>query len=464
MGTPPFRVKAVFDYASPHDDDLSFPNGQIVTVTDEEDADWYYGEYVDSVGTKKEGLFPRNFVERYEPETPPRPSRSTRPKKDVEQAPAESNPPPVQEPEPSSMSRNQATAGPLPPSISDEPKNARLPTPPEMPPSQAQEVPEVAKASFSAKPQAKAPAPTAPKPAAPSVSDKPVGGSFRDRIAAFNKPAAPVAPAKPSGLGQSSGSGFIKKPFVAPPPSKNAYVPPPREPPPQKIYRREEDPAMITSSSNDHEDANPSVSAPLTTSEDAEPEDLPKPTSLKERIALLQKQQMEQAVRHLDVAQKKEKPKRPQKKRTESYQSGGDVDATTEGHVLEKVDSASTTRGLTSEATDEPQHVARSSTRRRKSKETTTSPVATSREVFSDGNDADQSGAGETEDGGDVSTGRDDTDEKPQVRAPLPVRPLPSQRIPQESSDNHNTLNVDDDEAEEKDGEKEDEDEEDEWD
>ena len=38
-------------------------------------------------------------------------------------------------------------------------------------------------------------------------------------------------------------------------------------------------------------------------------EEQPKPTSLKERIALLQKQQMEQASRHADAAQKKEKVK-----------------------------------------------------------------------------------------------------------------------------------------------------------
>ena len=71
----PYQVKALYEYASPHDDDLSFPNGQILTVTEEEDADWYYGEYLDHTGAKQEGLFPRNFVKIHEPETPPRPSR-----------------------------------------------------------------------------------------------------------------------------------------------------------------------------------------------------------------------------------------------------------------------------------------------------------------------------------------------------------------------------------------------------
>ncbi|KAI1779359.1 hypothetical protein F4818DRAFT_438136 [Hypoxylon cercidicola] len=72
----PFKVKAIYDYGSDHADDLSFGIGQIITVTNEEDANWYGGEYVDDVGAKREGIFPQNFVERYKPPTPPRPIRS----------------------------------------------------------------------------------------------------------------------------------------------------------------------------------------------------------------------------------------------------------------------------------------------------------------------------------------------------------------------------------------------------
>ena len=86
MPAPPFKVKAVYEYTSPHEDDLHFPNGQIITVTEEEDDDWYSGEYVDAEGVKQEGIFPRNFVEKYEPQAPPRPVRSVRPKKEAEQA------------------------------------------------------------------------------------------------------------------------------------------------------------------------------------------------------------------------------------------------------------------------------------------------------------------------------------------------------------------------------------------
>src|SRR5947207_4344593 len=84
MSTLPFKVKAVYEYTSAHDDDLNFSNGQIITVTEEEDADWYYGEYVDGSGEKQEGLFPKNFVEKYEPAPPPRPIRTGRQKKEPE--------------------------------------------------------------------------------------------------------------------------------------------------------------------------------------------------------------------------------------------------------------------------------------------------------------------------------------------------------------------------------------------
>ena len=77
MASVPFKVKALFEYTSSHDDDLPFDVGQIITVTEVEDDDWYCGEYVDDAGGKQEGIFPRNFVEKYEPVAPPRPTRSS---------------------------------------------------------------------------------------------------------------------------------------------------------------------------------------------------------------------------------------------------------------------------------------------------------------------------------------------------------------------------------------------------
>ncbi|KAH0005724.1 hypothetical protein KCU78_g12705, partial [Aureobasidium melanogenum] len=95
MSAPPFKVKAVYEYASPHEDDLPFPEGQIITVVALEDADWYEGQYTDASGNKHSGLFPKNFVERYEPEIPSRPAR--RPVSEIRSPPPQ---PPVSGPAP----------------------------------------------------------------------------------------------------------------------------------------------------------------------------------------------------------------------------------------------------------------------------------------------------------------------------------------------------------------------------
>ena len=85
---PSFKVKAVQEYASGRDEDLNFPVGQIIkvteniTVTEKEkedgDEDWYVGEYTNENGVKQHGLFPQKFVEDYElkllPFIPPRSS------------------------------------------------------------------------------------------------------------------------------------------------------------------------------------------------------------------------------------------------------------------------------------------------------------------------------------------------------------------------------------------------------
>lgn len=425
MVAPPFRVRALYDYSSKEDDDLKFLNGQIVTVTDEEDADWYFGEYEDAHGKKQEGLFPKNFVKAYEPETPPRPSRLSRSKKEME--------PPVEENGtqrvPSETSSPQAT------SVSTMSREIQEP---ELPLEEIQQAPVQATtqtikvqsppAAPSASTATESPPPASSKAVPPPASEKPVSGSFRDRINAFNKPAAPpVAPMKPSGLGQSGASGFVKKPFVAPPPSKNAYIPPPRETPAQKVYRREEDPEVVAQTSNDvyAEEVAPSPTAPSTD----DSEDPPKPTSLKDRIALLQKQQMEQAARHAEAGQKKEKPKRPSKRQAESGEATMEQYENLEGEELDRIGSAETTRKRSMDASrDVTLSGARPAARSQKSREDNSigSPVTVPpRDLFSDGNDADQSGAGDTE-GEETSTGRDDSDEKPRRQASIAF-PKPTQ-------------------------------------
>ena len=454
MATPSFRVKAVYDYNSPHDDDLSFKNGQIITVTDEEDADWYYGEYQDQSGAKQQGLFPKNFVERYEPATPPRPSRQQRPKKDTEPSTATAT---VAE------AADQVHETPIHKANvqSPPPSNSRMreerTTAPDEDPTVTQATPPIATSDpYSTKASGGPPPTTSSKVAPPPIAEKPAIGSFRDRIAAFNKSTAPpVAPMKPGGLSQGSGSSFIKKPYVAPPPSRNAYVAPPREPPPQGVYRREEDPEVTARTLPDVEESTTTLPAPPATSTDETGEDQPKPTTLKERIALLQKQQLEQATRHADAAQKKEKPKRPTKKRMDSQTNSGASNTHHDDALGERLESADHIRGQQMESTDdEPRFRNRSSTRRSKSKDA--SPLATptaSREGFlSDPNDADQSGAADTEDGGDTSTERDDSDEKPRQRVPtLPYRmSAPAERPgPAHMEENEQASDEEDEEDEE---------------
>lgn len=388
-------MKALYDYLSEEDDDLKFRSNQIITVTDVEDADWYYGEFEDDQATKVEGLFPKNFVKILEPEAPPRPARSLRNKKDPDAAAsstpvqtagtiADKNEQPAVKPQPTASASDLLDSKP-----SRNLSSSDTPIDPEEP---------------------KAPAPTPggePAPSkSPPVSEKPSSNAFRDRINAFNKPAAPpIAPVKPAGLSGAGTSGFVKKPFVAPPPSKNAYVPPPREIPPQRVYRHEEDRDVPEQA--DKMDAAESKVDPVSRGPPTEDEDQPAPASLKDRIALLQKQQMEQAARHADAAQKKDKGRKA-RKAVETDEGNTNVEEG-EHNILEKIDSGDT----------ESKRAVEGSRRRRPSRNENAASLADSthpRDVLSDGNDADQSGAGDTEEGDEVSTGRDDSDNKPERR------------------------------------------------
>ncbi|GLA26613.1 hypothetical protein AnigIFM63604_008230 [Aspergillus niger] len=406
MSSPPFTVKAVFEYASDHDDDLNFAIGQVVTVTAVEDEEWYFGEYTDESGHKREGIFPKNFVERYEPPAPPRPTRPSRPKREPDVAPPPPEPAVAVEPPTTQPPRS------LEPEVEDTP--AAVPQPPQSPPpalaSPTRELPSSPKpAPVPASVPAPASVPQPPandisepapkpssKPPPPAVAEKPTGSSFRDRIAAFNKPAAPpIAPFKPGGL-SAQNTSFVKKPFVAAPPSRDAYVPPPREAP-RKIYRREEDPEVQERLARE-----PPVSEtrPLSSGGAEEgAEEQPKPTSLKERIALLQKQQMEQAARHAEAAQKKDKPKRPPpKKRTESHEEALPV----EEPITENAPSGEPERDHSVETVKGSHPPAPQAAM----------PPPPVRELVSDTNDADDSAAADTEDAEETSTSKEDYDER----------------------------------------------------
>ncbi|KAH8167316.1 hypothetical protein CIB48_g938 [Xylaria polymorpha] len=414
MATVPFKVKAIYEYVSNHEDDLPFQVGQVITVTDEEDTEWYGGEYVDGTGVKQEGIFPRNFVEKFEPTAPPRPIRTR--KKDQESAPPAPPSPPSPPP---------VAVAPAEQPVEEAPAETPVETPAETPaktpvedvreetlvitpqaPLDDQSRPPEAPAVPVANPPEIAPAP-APAPIetkdVDSVGSPSVDAPLPTEVSASGASSlSSTTPFKPSGLGSGS-SGFIKKPFVAPPPSRHAYVPPPRDTNVARIYRREEDPKMKETQAESVDATEKPKPIPAASSEPQE-EDQPKPTTLKERIALLQRQQAEAAQRHVEAVAKKEKPARPPKKRIDSEGPRGtpvEDQATGIPPPLDRRDSADVT---SKDSLDESRSAMQSLNISRVS----TAPVE------NDGNEADMSGAGDTTEDQEDLTGHDDSDEKPE--------------------------------------------------
>lgn len=436
MASTPFKVKAVYEYSSAEPDDLNFPNGQIITVTEEEDADWYVGEYIDQNGAKKDGLFPKNFVEKYEPAVPSRPTRAPRPKSGVQPPPPVAAP--AQEPEP-----EEETAPALPTQSKPQPPLVQIPATS----SREESIRSPPSATGQQTPVPRDEPPPAPKPALvepaasatkgppPPVTSKPAGNSFRDRIAAFNNQgAAPITPFKASGAAPSS---FIKKPYVAPPPSKNAYIPPPRAEPVQKAYRRDEDPEIKERQAEDADAAKAaglSTDTPVPAQAEAPGEDEPKPMTLKERMALLQKEQQEQATRRAEASHKKAAPRPPSKKRTESSDRLPNAEQA-EGANLERVRSGEETER---QSLDAPRERPRVPSSQRQPREPMSPVVQTQEpEIFSDGNEADQSAAGEETEDNEGPSGLEDTDEMPSAAAASHPEP--------EQSDDEDTAEEEDD-------------------
>jgi len=409
------KVKAVYEYTSEEPDDLSFPVGQIISITEEIDADWYEGEYTDATGVKRSGIFPNNFVEKYEPEVPSRPSRPTRQKQDAQPAAApiavSREPEAGPEPEHQSVSREEDYAPPVPAVSKPQPPPVIIPAEPpraqeevRSPPSAVSERSPLTQAE-----PAPAPIPSSVEPASaeskkPPPPVAPKSNAFKDRIAAFNQPAAaPVLPFQPQG--HKSQPSFIKKPFVAPPPSSSAYVPPPiKQEPPPKPYRREEDPEIKQRQEDDRAAAEAAGFREDTQQDQQgeDEEDAPKPQSLKERIALLQKQQAEQAQRRAGGGEKKEK-KPPARKASEP---GLEDD----NEELERVRSPGDERQSLDVSRDRP---AVPSAQRRPQESTSPLPDAPLHEIISGGEEADQSAAGETTEDDAGTIGPDDSDTKP---------------------------------------------------
>ncbi|GAB7363701.1 hypothetical protein MBLNU230_g4269t1 [Neophaeotheca triangularis] len=467
----PFKVKGVYEYTSAEEDDLNFTEGQIVTVTEVVDDDWYMGEYVDSSGSKQEGMFPKNFVEKYEPPVPSRPTRVPKAKQEVVSSPPVEQP---RQPEPEPQPQPQPEREPEPTRESEpEPQPAQnaVEDAPAVPAASKPQVPSVdtsraasmqqeelrspQSASSAKSPSARA-EPPAPKPAQapaeaagsgakgppPPVSEKP--SSFRDRIAAFNKPAAaPIAPFKPGGGGQPN---FIKKPFVAPPPSKDAYVPQPKNEPVHKPYVRDEDPEIRQRQEEDRaaaEAAGFSNDAP-SSPQPAEGEESQQPQSLKERIALLQQQQREQAQRRAEGGTK-EKPKKPVKKPSES--SERPVPAPEMENEEQQEQDYTETHDRKS--MDVPRERPRIPSAQKPPQEPMSPPrYVAEHDTISDGNEADLSAAGETTD--DTGTiGPGDSDDTQIMEPAVPAQRAPAAPTREPDGGNQEDTAEDDEEDEE---------------
>jgi hypothetical protein len=230
MSAPPFKVKAVYDYASPHDDDLNFPNGQIITVTEEEDEDWYYGEYTDASGAKKGNISEtssKDMNQRHRRDRQKQPSEeeidSTSAVTSSASAEREHDNPaqhkPTNEagpPSEVSQSADKDTESSVPS------PNTKLAAAADF--SRSSEPPQ----AVSATKVATKPTPQATSKLRHQLAEKPTGGSFRDRIAAFNKPAAPQSH-HPSQEDQPRlVAQALSEAIHCSSPSRDAYVPPAR--------------------------------------------------------------------------------------------------------------------------------------------------------------------------------------------------------------------------------------------
>lgn len=411
-----FKVKAIYEYASEEADDLSFPVGQVITITETIDADWYEGEYTDVSGVKKAGIFPNNFVEKYEPEVPVRPSRPTRPKS--VQSPPPAPAPAAKEPEPveEDDEEDEDDGPPTPAASKPQPPPVQIPA---EAPRASEEVRSPPSASSQKAPVARnePPAPPKPAPTEPAAAESkkppppvaPKSNAFKDRIAAFNQPAAaPVMPFQPGGS-KGQPSNFIKKPFVAPPPSSAAYVANQKSEPVQKPYRREEDPEIRKRQEEDRAAAEAAGLSPEGREAQAEEtEDAPKPQSLKERIAMLQQQQAEQAQRRAGGGEKKEK-KTPSRKQTEELEGANEG----EDDGAERIRSPGTER----QSLDVQRERPRVPSAQRRPTEPVPETTAPPHEILSGGEEADQSAAGETTEDDAETVGPDPSEERP-VPAP----------------------------------------------
>lgn len=271
--TTPFTVKALFEYKSDYDDDLSFAAGQIITVTEIEDDEWYSGTY-----DGKLGMFPKNFVENFSEEPD---SKNTKETEEIEEPSTSEQP--EESPEPIAEDTKEETKqeeSAIEHEIDDS--AAKLSTEPELPP---------------ALQSAPSDIPKEEKPITPANT------GFK--AAANNK--VPMPGMVPL---QRDDPYAVKKSFFGA--GKSSYVP--------QVKPRDQS-NVISHSYNDVAKNTDIVREHDNKSEEEEVEE-PK-MSLKERIAMLQKRQQEEAER--EAAALKRREERKKEKRDVSRNTTGSL-------------------------------------------------------------------------------------------------------------------------------------------
>ncbi|KAG7845360.1 hypothetical protein KL941_003206 [Ogataea angusta] len=270
----PYTVIAKYPYtpsAENASDDLAFSAGQLITVTEEVDADWLFGTSKTG-GELVSGYFPRNFVERQAEDEPESVGTAdTVPDARAEtQSPAERQvEPPVEPPV-------------AQPSVSDP-----------VPQSVAQATPDpLSLRSETAEPV---------QSAQPQSTIEHGTSDFKHKLQSFNISSAPPMP------GQAvADPNFAKKPFVAASPH-SAYVSP--------VERREsrsDERRVSSGSATVPLPAQPAADEPANAEEDA-----PRMT-LKERLRLLEERQREeQAAAEALMKRREEKKKKKEMQREE---------------------------------------------------------------------------------------------------------------------------------------------------
>ncbi|KAG7919597.1 hypothetical protein KL905_003462 [Ogataea polymorpha] len=265
----PYTVIAKYPYtpsAENASDDLAFRAGQLITVTDEVDADWLFGT-TKTGGELVSGYFPRNFVEKQAEDEPELPETAAvaPDAPDETQSPAEpKGEPPVAQP-------------PVPDPVSDS-------APDPVPESVIESIPE--------------PSPLRRESTEPVQSTIEHGTSdFKHKLQSFNVSSAPPMP------GQTiADPNFTKKPFVAASPH-STYISP--------LERRETRSDERRVSSGSGTAPPPPLPAQSTADEPTSAEEDAPRLTLKERLRLLEERQREeQAAAEALMKRREEKKKK----------------------------------------------------------------------------------------------------------------------------------------------------------